>query len=731
MRTVNQPRTDRLASPSLAQAPAAARFRQGLLIGTAAALLAAGLMRLGLLDAFEARTWDLRARLFARPSPATDRIRLILLDQASLDWARRENKLAWPWPREVYAPLLAFCAHAGAKAVAFDVLFTEPSLYGQFDDDALGEAIATSGRFAGALFLSRHAGGPAGWPDGLARPPLQIVPATTAHGPAPAWLAHRTARSATFPIPEVAREAAVLGDVSAAPDADGVSRRAPLLAFLGDTPVPALSLAAWLAGAGNPAIRLERQALVIGGRSVPLDRSGRALLRYRGPSRTHQAVNAAAVIRSELQRAAGETPEIDPAFFHDAYVLFGFTAPGLYDLRPSPMAGVYPGVEIHATALDNLLAGDFMRDVPPGLALAVMLLLAAGAGTALRLCRTPVQTVFALVALLPLPAVLGWSLYPAGFWMPVAGPSTAVAAALVTAIVANYAAEGRQKRFIKSAFSQYLSPAVIEQLVRNPDRLRLGGEQKEASILFSDIQGFTSLSEGLTPEALTRLLNEYLTAVTEVIYDEGGTIDKYEGDAVIAFWNAPLDAPDHAARAVRAALRYQERLAQIRPRLRELGGHDLFARIGVNTGPVVIGNMGSAQRFNYTFLGDAGNLAARLEGLNKTFGTRILISEATRARAGAGFACREISRVRVVGRREPVLVHEPLAETDAASKRDLLETFARGLALYYDGRFDDAAAAFASIEPHDPPAAVYAARCRLLAANPPPGWDGIWSMTDK
>ncbi len=225
--------------------------------------------------------------------------------------------------------------------------------------------------------------------------------------------------------------------------------------------------------------------------------------------------------------------------------------------------------------------------------------------------------------------------YEGGFWLPLMVQEAAVILAVAMGLLVNYATEGRQKKFIKNAFKQYLSPAVIEQLIQHPERLQLGGERKVLSIFFSDLQGFTSISEGLAPEDLTVLLNEYLSAMTDIIQAEGGTVDKYEGDAIIAFWNAPLDIPDHAQRVVRAALECQRTLAEMRPAIRSRIGKDLLMRIGINTGPAVVGNLGSHTRFDYTMLGDAVNLAARLEGANKEFGTYTMISQATRDLIGS------------------------------------------------------------------------------------------------
>jgi adenylate cyclase len=219
--------------------------------------------------------------------------------------------------------------------------------------------------------------------------------------------------------------------------------------------------------------------------------------------------------------------------------------------------------------------------------------------------------------------------------------------------------------------------------------------------------------------------------MTDIILEEGGTVDKYEGDAIIAFWNAPLDQEDHAIRGVRAALRCQQKLAELRPGFKERVGRDIKARIGMNTGSVVVGNMGSHQRFDYTFLGDAGNLAARLEGINKQFGTFFMISEFTLERLGNTFAARELSRVRVVGKAKPVTVYEPMLREDHTAQTDILAVFDAGLHAYYRGDFRAAIEAFETIREQDPPAAAYLRKCKDLVANPPEKWDGVWVMTEK
>jgi adenylate cyclase len=465
------------------------------------------------------------------------------------------------------------------------------------------------------------------------------------------------------------------------------------------------------------------------------------------------------VIQSELRLEAGEAPSLEPADFAGCTVFFGFSAPGLLDLRPTPLSRVAPGVEIHATVLDNLMTGDFLQEAPRGLVVLATLVLALLSVLLMVASRKAWQSVALLVVLLPLPALAGMAAYGRGFWWPVVVGEVAVALSAVGGLVLNYATEGRQRQFIKQAFKFYLSPHVIEQILRNPSQLTLGGERRELTILFSDLQGFTAISEKLDPQTLTALLNDYLSDMTDIVLQEGGTLDKYEGDAFIAFWNAPLDQPDHAVRACHAAWRCQQKLGERRREFQQRTGVELRMRIGLHTGEVIVGNMGSRQRFNYTVLGDAANLASRLEGANKAFGTFVMLSETTRSQAAGQIAVREVGLLRVVGRQTPVRVFELLGlapEGATRSARDLpaaatgekgpmtipaadpsgepatarFAEFARGLALCREGKLGEALAVFEGI-PDDPVSQAYGRQCRKVLAATGPPWDAVWNLAEK
>jgi adenylate cyclase len=382
--------------------------------------------------------------------------------------------------------------------------------------------------------------------------------------------------------------------------------------------------------------------------------------------------------------------------------------------------------------LDNLLMQDFIRRTSPAVDM-LLILAAVLIVTALAFYsgRIPLSVGGAALTLVLITAGVFFA-YNGGFWAPLIAPAAGALFAFLAATLYNYATEGSQKRFIKSAFSQYLSPTVIEQLLANPGLLSLGGERREISIFFSDVQGFTTISEKLDPSRLTELLNDYLSFMTDTILDSGGTIDKYEGDAIIAFWNAPLNFEDHAARALRASMLCQQRLADRQDFFDERYGCRLLTRIGLNTGFAVVGNMGSSKRFDYTMLGDSVNLAARLEGLNKQFGTYLMCTEATFTQAArrGGFYGRKLAQVAVVGKKEAVTVYEPMPEGLFRSKEYIFKRFDTARDLFYQGEFKQALSLFEALIKDDKPAFFYAEQCRYYLEHPNE-WKGFWQAAGK
>ncbi|HWR98905.1 MAG TPA: adenylate/guanylate cyclase domain-containing protein [Candidatus Methanoperedens sp.] len=689
------------------------------LVAVCSLLAALALARVPAFERFVLKAGDLQRSLFA-DGHADRRIVLVEVDQASLDHFERDN-IPFPWPRSLYDPLLEHCARGGARAVLFDVLFNNRTPWGEETDAEFAGAIGANGRVFLATAFSRGGAG-----GGSLEERLSLA----VEGTPPAALARN---AASAPLPSLRAAAAGIGSVTFIPDADGVARRVPLGALFAGRVVPGLAAAPLAAGART--VRFDPGRARLGDLSVPLDADGRLLVRFHGARAAYRRFSAAAVITSAVAAAAGKPPVVSAEVFRDAYVIVGYTAPGLLDLKPTPLDAAAPGFEVHAAVLDNLLNRDFLAAAPTvataALALAASLSVAAAvlllpiAGAAAAILATAVAAAGALAAA-----------YRAGPMLDLFTLMAAALLALIGAAVWRYQTEGRQRRFIAGAFSRYVSPKVVRQILEDPKRLALGGERREVTLFFSDLQGFTSISETMGPAELVGFLNEYTTLMADVVTGLDGTIDKYIGDSVMAFWGAPLPQPDHARRALLAALLCQDRLRPFCDGLVARGGPRLVTRIGLNSGVCVVGNMGSRDRFDYTAIGDTVNQASRLEGINKVYGTLIIASDATwRASGGAAFG-RPLDRVRVKGKAEPVAIHEVMAVAGAETEaqRTLAAAYAQALAAYQGRRWEEAIALAQAIPSagDDGPARVLLERARaFFAAPPPPDWDGVWTLTAK
>jgi adenylate cyclase len=694
------------------------KFLVAVALGLVATLVAVGLDYLGALKGAEASAWDARQRLLAEP--AKHKIVLVLIDEEALKYAIHAADYHWPWPRVTYGAMTAFLEKAGAKSIAYDIMFIEPSREGDDDDEGLGELIADTG-FIGAVLLSDDkTKGTVSWPA-QRKPLIDVTDAADGRTPKPAR------SSASFANPALHKFIPQYGHVAAAIDSDKVIRRAAPLIWFDQQPIPLLGLA------DRKEVTLKGERLLFGDDALPIDSVGQTYLRFRerrDDGYMFQAVSAGAVLKAGIALVNEEKVELDGAIFKDAHVFVGASAAALYDRWPTPMDEATPGVEVHATALDNLLAGDAIG--PPKrmhvwmFTAAVAVVVAVG----VTFCQAGTLLVFGAVVAVGVILVAGVVGFEGGLWWPVAMPGVAMLLSGGGSLAYAYATEGRQRRFIKSAFGHYLSPHVIDLILKDPSSLKLGGVRRELSIFFSDLAGFSAISEGLDPEPLTQLLNDYLGEMTSVVLDADGTLDKYEGDAIIAFWNAPIEQDDHAARSVRSALRCQQRLADERDALSARANAPMTMRIGVHTGLVVVGNMGSADRFDYTVLGDAANLASRLEGANKAFGTDIMISGVTweqASRSDPSLIARPIGRITVVGRGEPVPVYEPIQGDGAA---ELAAQWQQIMEHVDANRFGNAKALLESMA-DDPLRQAYLKRFAELADGTRSEWDGIWRLSEK
>lgn len=694
-----------------------------------AALLAAvgGLVLLArpteLMQGVELKTLDWRFRRLSDPARHDKSIVLVTVDQASLDHFEKES-LYWPWPRGMYEAVLRHLKAGGAKAVVFDMLFTSPSPYGAAEDEGFGKALKAFGPVAMAVETGADAH------PGRTAPPAERF--ATVAGPALAAAAPARG-SIRLPVPEILSGSAYLGDTKVDADLDGVFRRVPLLVRMGGRLYPTLPAAAAMLATGKTLDEL-----------APRLTDGRMLVRYHGKSltddariKTYDAYQIGDVILSWQAIEDKRPPTLPPSVFKDKLVFVTMSAAGLLDNRPSPISPVYPGTEIVASAADNLMNGDFLTraGIFAVMALVLASLLLAGVAS-----RSSSHAWSALGIVLSSSAVLaGISCYvfTRGVWLDIVAPQLSLWLGFAAASAYGYAVEGRQKRYIQGAFSQYLSPEIVKRIADNPEMLALGGERRDVTFYFSDIQGFTTFSEQLSPEKLTKLMNRYLGEMTDTILASGGTLDKYIGDAVMAFWGAPVPCEGHALVACKAALANQKRLVRLREEFAAEGYPPVRNRIGLNSGPASIGNMGSAARLSYTAIGDNVNLASRLEGANKAYGTYILISESTRVGAGDAIEVRELDFVKVKGKNQPIRVYELLGlkgETDQAliEKARLFET---GLPHFRERRFEQAIAIFrgtAAKYGDDHACENYIERCEhYMKEAPPADWDGSHALTEK
>jgi adenylate cyclase len=639
-----------------------------------AAFLVLALTNLGGLHTIELKTYDWRLTQTVDPSTARKDIALVEIDEYSLR-NLEPNAGRWPWPRIVHANLIEYLRRGNPALIVYDVNFAEPhrgtfqfgteSMAGAESDKALAESIRRAGNvvlLADATFEGDKTR-EFPWPDQGYR--------TTSPG--------ITERRVLFaPVPSFTSAALALGHNLFIYDPDGPLRHVVPFVRTGDRAMPLLGLAAALHVAGvRPAtLTLENDTLVLGGRRIPMEwrhvenvdgptSALWALINFRGPallddlkSRTYPTYSFFDLLFSEEQLLAGVKPDIDPSAFRGKIVFVGMSASGSYDSFPTPFGGGrMPGIQIHAAVADDFLSNRFMR--PESRVVRVALVLTGALSVGMMATLLPAWWATAIWAvLIGAYAYLATRLFAAGHWLNMAQPILATSIALFGGVGYQYFVEGREKRKMKRLFGQYVSRDVYEQLVANPELARLGGHRREMTVLFSDIRGFTTLSERGEPDAIVGTLNEYFTCMVDVVFAHRGTLDKFVGDMVMALFGAPLDDPDHAQHAVDAALEMIRELNRLNEKWAAEGRPRLDIGIGVSTGPMIAGNIGSAAIMSYTVIGDAVNLGARLESLNKEYGTRIIISETTREALPGRYVLRPLGEVLVKGKTRPVAIFE-------------------------------------------------------------------------
>ena len=715
-----------------------------------------GVLNLDFIRVLENYVYDMKLKL-TMPGYPDPRVVIVDIDEKSL-----QEQGHWPWPRNKVAKLVDLLFdHYQIDVLGFDILFAErdessglkslealaqtelsgnPSFNSTLNrlrpqlnyDQVFADSLKNRRVVLGYYFRSeREQGSSVGT---LPKPVLargSFDPAGISALPATAFAAN---------LPELQTTAAGGGFFSfPLVDNDGKFRRIALLQEYQGSIYEVLGLAVarlhmqepkidFHYGFGAKGARALESLKISARQSIPVDADVAALIPFRGPKKSFSYISASDVLN-------GTVP---PQTLRKAIVLIGSTAPGLMDLRTTPVGDVYPGVEMHA----NLIAGiidDNIKERPDNSSdfefwplLLVGLLLACLLPSLKPMGATMLS--LAVMAALLAGNVTAWQFN--NFDLPLASILLLAVALFLFNMAYGYFVENHGKRLLTGLFGQYVPPELVDEMAKDPGAYSLEGESRELTVLFSDVRGFTTISEGLDPTQLTQLMNEYLTPMTHVIQKHRGTIDKYMGDAIMAFWGAPLQDPQHARHALLAGMEMLARLEALQDHFKAKGWPPIKAGVGLNTGEMTVGNMGSEFRLAYTVMGDAVNLGSRLEGLTKEYGVQIMVSEFTRA-AVPDFVYRELDRVRVKGKDKPVGIFEPVCAQgeEPAGLLEELALYEVALRLYREQAWQQAAEQFAQLQTLHPQRylyQVYAKRITYLRESPPgPDWDSAFTFTTK
>ncbi len=705
----------------------------GVITGITAAVivwLLANLILPDLFSSFEARTYDHRVTLDIQdvPSQSIDDIVIIDID------GRSESKLGRfaQWPRSYFTQIVKYLDEGGAAIIGLDIIFVKDKRNPE-TDQVFVRAVANAGNVVNALYFEQEDS--LSWRYKMRIPPQEFE-----------W--EKFARDLPTEYRELFPEndrigneffkllnaGYALGHVNFRSDIDGVVRKIHLFGNFLDHSYPSFAFRMFTALTGVDKIDFEQKGLVRlfsegqPVQEVPIDENGNMLINWAGNFQTFRYISFYDVLKQRIPKE----------YFKDKIVLVGTSLPGLFDLRSAPFNPDFPGVEIHANILYTLLTGDFVQKTSSLQSFLIYAMAGIIVGIII-IFLSPLWSIIVVLVLSVIDIFIAYNLHWEGnLWMPVINPMITLLVTFSLIYIYKYNTEEKGKRFIKETFSHFVTHSVVEELLANPEKIKLGGERKNCTVMFSDVAGFTTISEQLTPEALVKLLNDYLTEMTNIIFKYDGMLDKYEGDAIMAVFGAPLEHGNHAVQACAAALMMQTQLIKLRELWGKQNRPQLEARCGINTGDMVVGNMGSEIRFDYTVMGDAVNVGARLEAANKEYGTPILIGVNTFTKAGDQIIARELDLLRVMGKNEPVQVYELVGLKEEGipdKKQQVLDIFREGYKNYRAKNWQNAKNYFGqvlAIDRTDGPSKTYTNRCDKFIAHPPAeDWDGVYTMLRK
>ncbi len=565
-------------------------------------------------------------------------------------------------------------------------------------------------------------------------------------------------------IPEISKKGKHFAYFNAFQDSDGYIRRTKLISRYGNVIVPSLALKTVLTAQNrgimavlnqdpnNPNNKMISELTMTNSESgdpvdsIPVDAEGRININYAGPQKmfAYISVNELLNDKEEMiitQRQKGEEKKLTvnkKSYLKDKIIFIGATAVAIYDLRVTPFAKNFPGVETHANIAENILQKQYFKNIPDEPIYMLLFIFVFGLILSLGIARTGATygSVIAIATLIGVYFIDKYTIFSKGIVIAVVFPLLLTVTIYILLTFYKYLTEERKKKELKGTFQKYVSPAVVNEILSHPEKIKLGGRKENMTVMFSDVRGFTTLSEKLDPEVLSAFLNRYLTPMTRLVFKNDGTLDKYIGDAIMAFFGAPISDKQHAKKCCITALEMLDKLKEINKEFAKEQLPPLDIGIGINTGDMSVGNMGSDIVRSYTVMGDAVNLASRLEGINKSYGTKIIISEFTYAQVKADFTVRELDWVRVKGKLLPVKIYELVSDLKVDPKtKEAVDLFAQGFEQYHSRNFDSALQSFLQVLnkiPNDSPAQLYVERCQEYIQNPPPeNWDGVYEFKTK
>lgn len=693
----------------------------------------------GLLEPVEKTLLDQKFRIF-RQVPEQPRITLIMIDRQSLDKFSQNHGVYWPWPREVYGIVHNYLTAKQASLVVYDIFFDQPDFDRNGHPGSQSDAYFSQilGTHQNAVLAVQTNASPAPYSPGAEMQPFLLADAC----------AMQSYDISNAPIPVFLGAAAGLGSVAIPSHNESLIRSVPLFFSVDEGyALPSLGMAAYLHYKQKQGVAIEctPRSVMMDSLAVPLQSDGKYLINWYGKGGvddgTFPTLPFYSVFEAALQfQQQGYSRNDSLIQFQDNIVFIGANAAGLADIKSTPMSPLepFPGVEIHATVTQNLLNADYVTLTPAWQQVLVLVLIIVCITTIVFWLPSQFNIMFSVLAAagVLITGLAAFGLYR--IWLPTAEFTLAALFTLTIAFIAKYLSEDAQKKEIRNAFSLYLQKELVEQIIDKPELLKLGGQKKELTVLFSDLAGFTTLSENTPPEELVTFLNQYLNEMTEIIFQHKGTLDKFIGDAIMAFWGAPVPEEDHAHLACACALQMEHKMKELQKRWQAANKPAPHVRYGINTGEMVVGNMGSDSRFNYTVVGDNVNLAARLEPANKDFGTQILISENTQKRVRSKLLTRQTALLSVKGKSKPIRVFELLCERDApiaGTWLPFVEIYEKALAGYYSRNWMEAESLFGEalqLMPDDVLSQYYLQQSIHFKQNPPDtSWDGGYQQTQK